>query len=417
MSAMAEAVENSEFVLICMSDSYKQSTYCQAEAEYAFGCKRRLIPLIVRAGYKADGWLGFMIGSRIYVDFGRFEFPVACEKLMNEISLQRKRPLPSKTAPAAQQKEPEKIATITEAPSPPPLPPPPPPSAPAPAPARNTEPEKVIEKVKVIEKEEKSSKPLGTLPDIFTKRRVSYSFQTKPIDQWIESDVLNFLYHHNLNEIMPLCQRMDGAALIQLYKMSASHSNRTFTSLATELRTTLDVILPIGVYTRFLSLMDRLVPPPPPPPPAPIPAPQPPQVIMLQPPPPQMPTLQPPPQIPTVTPPQIPVFQPPPQIPVFQPPPQIPVFQPPPQIPVLPPSPPPAEQITMIPRMPTPPPTNLRKIVHDPLIQVPIEGSYAPFDVVITSNAPASKMLEIVDRLMPSIQRRDAECWAQQRWI
>ena len=36
MNAMADAVENSEFVIMCMSDSYKQSTYCQAEAEYAF---------------------------------------------------------------------------------------------------------------------------------------------------------------------------------------------------------------------------------------------------------------------------------------------------------------------------------------------------------------------------------------------
>ncbi|CAF3545088.1 unnamed protein product [Rotaria socialis] len=55
MNAMADAVENSEFVLVCMSDSYKQSTYCQAEAEYAFGCKRRLVPLKVRPRYRAAG--------------------------------------------------------------------------------------------------------------------------------------------------------------------------------------------------------------------------------------------------------------------------------------------------------------------------------------------------------------------------
>ncbi|CAF4792092.1 unnamed protein product, partial [Rotaria magnacalcarata] len=43
--AMTDAVENSEFIIICMSDSYKRSAYCQAEAEYAFRCKRRLLPV------------------------------------------------------------------------------------------------------------------------------------------------------------------------------------------------------------------------------------------------------------------------------------------------------------------------------------------------------------------------------------
>ncbi|CAM4778464.1 unnamed protein product [Rotaria magnacalcarata] len=36
MSAMADTVENSKFVLLSMSDSCKQITYCQAESEYAF---------------------------------------------------------------------------------------------------------------------------------------------------------------------------------------------------------------------------------------------------------------------------------------------------------------------------------------------------------------------------------------------
>ncbi|CAF1296108.1 unnamed protein product [Rotaria magnacalcarata] len=41
MSAMADTVENSKFVLLSMSDSCKQITYCQAESEYAF--KREVI--------------------------------------------------------------------------------------------------------------------------------------------------------------------------------------------------------------------------------------------------------------------------------------------------------------------------------------------------------------------------------------
>jgi hypothetical protein len=255
MSAMAEAVENSEFVLICMSDSYKQSTYCQAEAEYAFGCKRRLLPLIVRPGYRADGWLGFMMGSRIYVDFGFFDFDKACEKLMNEISLQRKRPLPSKAAPATQQAKP--VETTAS----------------------------VAEKVKIpatptkLENSRSRIKPSGILPDIFLKRNTAFHFQQKPIDQWVEPDVLDFLFNHRLNAMMPLCESMDGPALLKLYKMSNSHSNRTYNSLNDELTETYDIRLPIAVFTRFLSIIERALPKPQPPP------------IKIIPPPPQPPPI------------------------------------------------------------------------------------------------------------------------------
>jgi hypothetical protein len=46
MTAMANAIEKSQFILICMSESYKQSPYCQAEAHYAFE-RRRVIKLML----------------------------------------------------------------------------------------------------------------------------------------------------------------------------------------------------------------------------------------------------------------------------------------------------------------------------------------------------------------------------------
>ncbi|CAF0720479.1 unnamed protein product [Adineta ricciae] len=236
MSAMAEAVENSEFVLLCMSDSYKQSTYCQAEAEYAFGCKRRLLPLIVRPGYRPDGWLGFMIGSRIYVDFGRFDFDTACEKLMNEISLQRKRPLPSKEGKMGQHEKPDNKPAITqvvvEKPSAASVSLPPPPS-----------PASVLS---------------GKLPNVYTERKARLDFDRKHIYNWTEQDVLDFLFHNRVHELMPLCEKMDGRALIQLYKMCTSHSKSTYTLLSDELKLAYQVKLPIGIFTRFLSVMERI---------------------------------------------------------------------------------------------------------------------------------------------------------------
>ena len=248
MSAMAEAVETSEFVLLCMSDSYKRSTYCQAEAEYAFSCKRRLLPLIVVEGYKPDGWLGFMIGSRIYVDYGRFDFDTACGKLMNEISLQRKRPLPSAGQPARVNQH--EI-----------------PTAPAPA-ATETKTESA------------SSVPSG-VPDWCLKRTPSWNFARQFVDRWVPTDVLDFLFVNQLQPLMPLCQTMHGRALIELFRMCLAHSHQTYMLLNEELQSTNQMRVTIGVYTRFLSIMKRMMltaPPPPPPvlqrpPPAPLPRP------------------------------------------------------------------------------------------------------------------------------------------------
>jgi len=85
MVAMADAIENSNILLICMSDAYKQSVYCQSEAHYAFEKRRRLIPLIMKSHYKPDGWLGFIVSGKLYIDFVKSEFSLAYDKLKIEI--------------------------------------------------------------------------------------------------------------------------------------------------------------------------------------------------------------------------------------------------------------------------------------------------------------------------------------------
>lgn len=86
MVAMANAIENSNIVLICMSDAYKQSVYCQSEAHYAFERRRRLIPLIIEPQYKPDGWLGIIVTGKIYIHFAKIGFKLAYENLKAEIS-------------------------------------------------------------------------------------------------------------------------------------------------------------------------------------------------------------------------------------------------------------------------------------------------------------------------------------------
>jgi len=91
MVAMANAIENSEYVLICMSDAYKQSPYCQLEAHYAFERRCRLIPLIITPRYKPDGWLGIIASGKIYVDFPKLTLDSAYLVLKKEIEEHRKR--------------------------------------------------------------------------------------------------------------------------------------------------------------------------------------------------------------------------------------------------------------------------------------------------------------------------------------
>ncbi|KAJ8307350.1 hypothetical protein KUTeg_015434 [Tegillarca granosa] len=86
VQAMAHAVENSEIILICFSDKYKNSDNCRAEAEYAFQLKKKIIPLRMEKGYKPDGWLGFIIGSKLYHDFGGgHTFESRMEGLLKEL--------------------------------------------------------------------------------------------------------------------------------------------------------------------------------------------------------------------------------------------------------------------------------------------------------------------------------------------
>jgi hypothetical protein len=56
LESMSNAIENSFCVLMCMTEKYKQSSNCRAEAEYAFQLNKPIVPLIMQANYKPDGW-------------------------------------------------------------------------------------------------------------------------------------------------------------------------------------------------------------------------------------------------------------------------------------------------------------------------------------------------------------------------
>ena len=69
LEAMAKAVENSSAVLICVSERYKESPNCRSEAEYAYQLRKDIIPLMMQPKYRGDGWLGMLVGTKLWFDF------------------------------------------------------------------------------------------------------------------------------------------------------------------------------------------------------------------------------------------------------------------------------------------------------------------------------------------------------------
>eukprot|EP00057_Strongylocentrotus_purpuratus_P003753 XP_003727285.1 PREDICTED: uncharacterized protein LOC100890026 [Strongylocentrotus purpuratus] len=86
LQAMAEAVEKSYVVLMCISEGYKESPNCRTEAEYTFKLGKCIIPVMMEEYYQPDGWLGIILGSKLYMDFsGKLDQTEEMKKLLREV--------------------------------------------------------------------------------------------------------------------------------------------------------------------------------------------------------------------------------------------------------------------------------------------------------------------------------------------
>ena len=85
MDAMAQGIEQSQTILLCISEEYRRSNFCRAEAQYAFKRQSNLVPILVQRSYKPDGWLLFLISGLLYIDFTKYEFAQAMDILLNEL--------------------------------------------------------------------------------------------------------------------------------------------------------------------------------------------------------------------------------------------------------------------------------------------------------------------------------------------
>ncbi|XP_059138489.1 uncharacterized protein LOC131926912 [Physella acuta] len=94
LEGMALAVEDSWVVLFCMSKHYKDSPNCRTEAEYTFQQHKEYIILRMTSSFVPDGWLGMLLGARLYYDFsGSIPYGEIFRKLQDELKAVNERVL------------------------------------------------------------------------------------------------------------------------------------------------------------------------------------------------------------------------------------------------------------------------------------------------------------------------------------
>lgn len=86
IESIPDAIENSSLVIICYSEKYKNSPYCRMEAEYVLNCRKKFLPVRMVKDYKPDGWLGFVIGAKLYYDFSEINIPGHLKKFLTDIN-------------------------------------------------------------------------------------------------------------------------------------------------------------------------------------------------------------------------------------------------------------------------------------------------------------------------------------------
>ena len=64
----------------------RRSVCVITEAEYMFQLRKKFVPLIMQYKYKPDGWLGMILGAKMYVEFSqRREYQNSLDLLIKEM--------------------------------------------------------------------------------------------------------------------------------------------------------------------------------------------------------------------------------------------------------------------------------------------------------------------------------------------
>ena len=67
--AMSDAVEHAMIVVPFLTQKYQDSENCQLELKYAHNQKVQILPIMAENSWRPSRWLGFLVNSKLYVDF------------------------------------------------------------------------------------------------------------------------------------------------------------------------------------------------------------------------------------------------------------------------------------------------------------------------------------------------------------
>ncbi|CAF0816872.1 unnamed protein product [Rotaria sordida] len=217
--AMAQAIEKSEIILICMSETYKQSENCRNEAEYAHDRKKKFIPLKMRE-VELDDWLGFMVAGKLYINFEKNNFEKSMGLLIAEI--ERYQSAKGTTKQIARVKRTEPVAN---------------------APILQTA----------------STTASSISNPLIRPNLISADYQQIPIVLWSKQHVRDFLLDEKLDTMILLTENMNGeelcvfSAQCNLQKQDWSMFDRLNNELGKRYQQT----LPMSVYLRFLHQISK----------------------------------------------------------------------------------------------------------------------------------------------------------------
>ncbi|CAF1437427.1 unnamed protein product [Rotaria sordida] len=222
LQAMANAIENSQCILICMSQNYEKSNPCHHEAEYAYVCNRRILPIVVQSKYKAKSWLGFLIGTRLYINFTKHEFDKAFEMLDAEIKH-------SETMAETTTKRPV-VTDLHE------------------------------EKAK---QNDISAQPIvdPIVKRVEFNKEVPTMYEHKHVNEWTNDDVINWCRKHNLLVLSQLLEHYDGTSLLRLHNMSKTTGDEDMFRLlqndCQQISANGKIELTLTEFIRFQSELDK----------------------------------------------------------------------------------------------------------------------------------------------------------------
>eukprot|EP00299_Pterocystis_sp_00344_P014548 c7217_g1_i1.p1 GENE.c7217_g1_i1~~c7217_g1_i1.p1 ORF type:complete len:604 (-),score=139.66 c7217_g1_i1:30-1811(-) len=96
IEAMAAAVEGAKLVVVAMSSSYQMSANCRLEAEFALTLRKPIVPLMMETSWKPTGWLGLLLGAKLYIDLSQPSALTAggkAQELLKEVSRHLNKPV------------------------------------------------------------------------------------------------------------------------------------------------------------------------------------------------------------------------------------------------------------------------------------------------------------------------------------